>query len=113
MYCMHCGEEIPDSSRFCKYCGKKVAAESIKAENQASASAEPQITDYVPQAESAAAVPVREEYEIADGFFFKGLHPMKKFLLFITGIVIMFLTAFIVFISGYPDLVGEVFNFMR
>lgn len=33
MYCMHCGEQIPDNSRFCRYCGKLVAEDEIRTVN--------------------------------------------------------------------------------
>ena len=28
MYCIHCGKELPEEAKFCRYCGKNVALES-------------------------------------------------------------------------------------
>ncbi len=109
MYCIHCGEEIPNSSRFCKYCGKRVEdSENVKEQAAVSYTAE-----YVPKASGTEIVPSQEAYAKADGFFFKGVHPFKKFLLAIGGIVIMLLTASVVFMCTYPDLIDEVFNTIR
>lgn len=35
MYCLNCGKEIPDVSKFCVYCGTPTAAEANKTEVQA------------------------------------------------------------------------------
>ena len=112
MYCMHCGEEIPDSSRFCKYCGKKVEETAEVWENGPEA-ADIRPAGYAAAAVEAAALPVKEEYDIVDGFFFKDVSLLNKFLLLILGAVIMLLTASLVFMCSYPDLVTEVFNTIR
>ncbi len=49
MYCVHCGKEIEDNSRFCEYCGKKVPEELVQQEQQEYTpvySVQPQILDY-------------------------------------------------------------------
>lgn len=49
MYCVHCGKEIENDSRFCEYCGKKVPEELVQQEQQEYTpvySVQPQILDY-------------------------------------------------------------------
>ncbi len=34
MFCIHCGKQIPDESKFCQYCGKALTIESSEPEQQ-------------------------------------------------------------------------------
>lgn len=54
MYCMHCGEQIPDNSRFCKYCGKLVAEDEIRTVNAKTEKSDEETVNKNIQAESSA-----------------------------------------------------------
>ncbi len=93
MYCMHCGENIPDSSKFCKYCGQRVDEDTAKVQEKA--------------AEKAPHT------ETEDGFFFKGVHPIKKILMLIPAALLTLVVAAAVFVCTYPQLISEVWDTVR
>ncbi len=103
MYCMHCGEEIPDSSRFCKYCGKNVeeAAKGFGENKTERATVTP------------SAVTDGEKYETVDGFFFREVSFLKKFIMLILAAVMTLIVAAGVFAGTYPDLASQVWNIIR
>ena len=66
MYCMHCGEQIPDNSRFCKYCGKLVAEDEIRIVNEGTDKKENEETasKNVQEEDSVEEVNITDENEV-------------------------------------------------
>ncbi len=128
MYCMHCGEQIPDNSRFCKYCGKLVKEDEINIVNSADTQTNEsedsvveifeeisEINDDENNVEKSSAdellnsaLEITEnepEIEIVDDYLFEHITPGKRIALFIGAVLITAIVAVVVFASFFPELV--------
>ncbi|MDO4300902.1 MAG: zinc ribbon domain-containing protein [Clostridia bacterium] len=122
MYCMHCGEQIAENSRFCKYCGKLVAEDEVKLinepennrpeyseENEAeNDSTECHSTDGDISSIDMVMEDIKtqlEKEEVIDDFFFEHISAKKKRALFILGVFMVAIVAVIVFAWFFPDLI--------
>ena len=111
MYCMHCGEQIADSSRYCKYCGEFVAENQIINDNETYTDKDiietPDISEEVENVnEVIYSAPVEEEKEeIIDDIFFEHLSTKKKVGLFFAAVFMIAIVAVIVFALFFPELI--------
>lgn len=128
MYCMHCGNQIADNSRYCRYCGKLVAEDEIRTVNDyeqnaaTCESAEPAKEAPVPveaeQDTADAETAINQEEGVAaeaainkdktvteDDIFFEHISKGKKAALFFVAVVLTVIVAVIVFTTLYPGLV--------
>ncbi len=125
MYCMHCGEQIADNSRYCRYCGKLVAEDEIRTVNEDRAENDRSLEGVEESAEpadgesaaEAAAEEAAEEYNavntdegtqeviVEDDIFLEHISKGKKRLLFFVAVILTVIVAVIVFTALYPELI--------
>lgn len=132
MYCMHCGEQIPDNSRFCKYCGKLVAEDEIRTVksgsknetesetlqsdifeikedsiSQVSESAAEENESFAENLLNAAKEKTEKDLnvEIVDDYLFEHISGGKKAVLFISAVFITAVVAVVVFACFFPELI--------
>ncbi len=123
MYCMHCGEQIDDNSRYCRYCGKLVAEDEIRTVNTAEpeyAEGGEEISAYSDDGdgsgmdgseattEESAAVNTPESAPkviTEDDIFLEHVSRGKKIMLFTVAVILTVIVAVIVFTTLYPELI--------
>lgn len=119
MYCMHCGEQISENSRYCKYCGKPVAEDeiiNIAEEDKATDNVQEETLsekndeylneNYVLYDKYNETLnDLNEEEEIIDDFFFEHMSRNKKIALFLFAVFMTAIVAAIVFAAFFPELV--------
>lgn len=131
MYCMHCGEEIAENSRYCKYCGKLVAEDEIRTvninnntvdENGENNNEAEESTEDVLKTEDTADIEeescvdkilkeVKEKTEkdiktqVVDDMFFEHMSTGKKTALFFGAVFMTAIIAVVVFALCFPQLI--------
>lgn len=95
MYCSHCGKQNPDTSSFCSYCGQSLTTAARPIQN----------VPYTQKKLSGLAVVL--------SFFWPGLGQMYNgqigkgiLLLILQGALIVFGVLTLVFLIGFPILLG-------
>lgn len=106
MYCMHCGEQIADNSRYCKYCGRLVAEDEIINTIEEEAVSIDEYTD-VNDDEFMFHTFLEEDDEekVMDDIFFEHLSKKKKIGLFLIAVFMTAIVAVIVFAMFFPELI--------
>lgn len=116
MYCMHCGEQIPNKSRYCKYCGRLVAEDEIISYSEENADdsgegvgvKEEFYSKEVNDDEADFHISLRDEKEqeeIVDDIFLEHLSGKKKIGLFFIAVCMTAIVAVIVFAIFFPELI--------
>ena len=102
MYCMHCGNEIADNSRYCKYCGKLVAEDEMVKEEKVEDSVIDQ-TAYIDESaienidEDSVKIENKEREVLIDDIFFQHISKKKRIALFFIAILMTAIVAVVVF----------------
>lgn len=116
---MHCGEQIAENSRYCKYCGKPVAEDeiiNIPEEDEATDNVQEKSLsgkndeylneNYILYDEDKESLNnLNDEEEIIDDFFFEHMSRKKKIALFLFAVFMTAIVAAIVFATFFPELV--------
>ena len=110
MYCMHCGNEIADNSRYCKYCGKLVAEDEMVKEEKVEDSVIDQ-TAYIDESaientdEDSVKIENKEREVLIDDIFFQHISKKKRIALFFIVILMTAIVAVVVFAAFFPELI--------
>lgn len=107
MYCMHCGEQITDNSRYCKYCGRLVAEDEIinYNENEEESAAPVEEDESSFSYNYSEKTDFKEKEQVIDDLFFEHIPKKKKIALFFIAVFMTAIVAAIVFAVFFPELV--------